>query len=54
MKKKQIATNLAIMLLLFILSIAVVISEILNSNLMASLIIITGAFTHHKFSKVTK
>ena len=55
MKKEQIATQLVLVLVLStVVVIALSMSEKINSNLIASFIIVTGALTHHQYSKVKK
>lgn len=55
MKKEQIATHLVLVLVLSTVAIiALSVSGKINSNLIASFIIITGALTHHQYSKVKR
>lgn len=55
MKKEQIATHLVLVLVLStVLVIAFSMSEKITSNLIASFIIISGAVTHHQYSKVKR
>lgn len=55
MKKEEIAIHLVLVLvLLTVVVIAFIMSEKINSNLIASFIIISGAVTHHQYSKVKR
>jgi len=51
MNKTQLSICLALALLVIFLTIAFFTSDLVNSNLMTALVIITGAFMNHQFSK---